>query len=150
MTGGASTPYTHAGAPPASLCAPVQQPPLLGRQPHTSRRASPLPVATCQALRRFDSCRGAMTDQSLLSDLQSTAVRGGRAYFALPNLIQQRSSAFAMGVGKLQQPAEPVSVFPHVTPQLAGECRVIQCAFDSLHLSVRPFRVIWEARDEVA
>lgn len=32
-------------------------------------------------------------------------VRGGRAYFALPNLIQQRSSAFAMGVGKLQQPA---------------------------------------------
>ena len=77
-------------------------------------------------------------------------VRGGRAYFALPNLIQQRSSAFAMGVGKLQQPAEPVSVFPHVTPQLAGECRVIQCAFDSLHLSVRPFRVIWEARDEVA
>ncbi len=76
----------------------------------------------------------------------------GRAVLqrSFPNLIQQRSSAFAMGVGKLQQPAEPVSVFPHVTPQLAGECRVIQCAFDSLHLSVRPFRVIWEARDEVA
>ena len=29
-------------------------------------------------------------------------VRGGRAYFALPNLIQQRSSAFAMGVGKVE------------------------------------------------
>ena len=50
----------------------------------------------------------------------------------LSNLIQQRLSAFAVGVGKPQKPAKPVSVFPHVTPQLAGECRVIQCQSNRL------------------
>ncbi len=77
-------------------------------------------------------------------------VRAGGAYRLLPNLIQQRSSAFAMGVGKPQKPVEPVSVFHRIEPKFSGQSSMQYRPLDILHLSVRPFRVIWEARDEVA
>lgn len=98
-------------------------------------------------MRSPDSNSRALTSplQSWARDGQIACVFGG-----LPNLIQQRSSAFAMGVGKPQKPVEPVSVFHRIEPKFSGQSSMQYRPLDILHLSVRPFRVIWEARDEVA
>lgn len=65
-------------------------------------------------------------------------VRGTVAAYLrrFPNLIQQRRSAFAVGVGKPQKPAKPVSVFHRIEPKFSGQSSMRNRSFDSLHLSV--------------
>lgn len=67
----------------------------------------------------------------------------GRAVLqrSFPNLIQQRSSAFAMGVGKAIQAFQTRPVLSRIEPQFSGQSSMQYRSFDSLHVCPSSFVV---------